>query len=320
MGTKPHISSQEALTPRYGRYRQMLCRAQPDLETRLRQGRLVRTTLTGLVAGFDLILLDAFGVLNLGDGVIAGAPEAVAWMRQQGKAVRVVSNNASQSPANMIRKFKSWGFELEVGQILSSGMAVGPYVADSRYREVPYLLIGSEDSASAYAPDPERWMVNHPGSGRRLEEAEYILFCSNRDYHGGQQELDAVALLTQKKVPLLLANPDLATPKPDGRLEAVAGYAAMDLAERFELELEGIGKPFGPIFQEVVQRFPGVPRERILMIGDTLDTDILGAAAMGFASCLTLSGACAGWGERLESLCAARGICPDYVIDSLKNQ
>ncbi|MBF0417486.1 MAG: HAD-IIA family hydrolase [Magnetococcales bacterium] len=317
MSLKPRVESQDALTPRYAHYRHMWCEARPELDEHLRAGRMLRTTLAELQGQFDLILLDAFGVLNLGDRVIPGAPEAVAGLMAAERQVRVVSNNASQSPARMVRKLKEMGFPVEARHIISSGMAVGPYVAASaRHRDRPYLLIGSEDSV-LYAPDPEAWMVNRSGSRWAIEEAEYLLFCSNRDYHGGQQERDAKALLARRKVPVLLANPDLVTPKPDGRLEAVAGYAAMDLMEAHALTMEGIGKPFAPIFQLVCQQFPDLPRERILMVGDTLDTDVLGAAAMGFASCLTLSGACAGWGEALERLCDARGIRPDYVIASL---
>ncbi|MBF0192807.1 MAG: TIGR01459 family HAD-type hydrolase [Magnetococcales bacterium] len=317
MNNKPRIDSQEALTPRYAHYRRMLCASHPGLDLRLRQGRMIRSTLAELASRFDVILLDAFGVLNLGEQVIPGAPEAITGLRAQGKAVRVVSNNASQSPANMVDRLKKMGFDLTVEEIVSSGMAVIPYIENSIHRNRPYLLVGSDDSAGVYAPCPESLMVNRPGSTLALEEAESILICSNREYHGGQQEQDALRLLTHKKVPLLLANPDLATPKPDGRLEAVAGYAAFDLAETFGLTIEGIGKPFPPIFQEVIRRFPGVPRERFLMVGDTLDTDVLGAAAMGFASCLALSGACAGWGDSLENLCDVRGIRPDSVISSL---
>ncbi|GAB0058474.1 hypothetical protein SIID45300_02823 [Candidatus Magnetaquicoccaceae bacterium FCR-1] len=316
MNLKPRIESQEALTPRYARYRRLWCEARPGLDETLRAGRMVRTTLAELRLEFDVILLDAFGVLNLGDGVIPGAPEAVRGLFAADRQVRVVSNNASQSPARMVRKLKEMGYPFEAGHIISSGMAVGPYVAASGYRDRPYLLVGSEDSA-LYAPDAGAWMVNRAGSRWAIEEAEYLLFCSNRDYHGGQQEIDAKALLAVKNVPLLLANPDLVTPKPDGRLEAVAGFAAMDLVEAYDLVIEGIGKPFAPIFELVRAQFPDVAPERILMVGDTLDTDVLGAAAMGFASCLALSGACAGWGEALERLCDARGIRPDYVIDSL---
>ncbi|MEO5347031.1 MAG: HAD-IIA family hydrolase [Magnetococcus sp. YQC-9] len=318
MSHKPRIESQEALTPRYARYRQLWCAEHPELDHTLRQGRMIRATLTELQSRFEVILLDAFGVLNLGDGVISGAPEAVAGLFSAGRRVRVVSNNASQSPARMAKKLKEWGFPFTEAHIISSGMAVEPFVAgEARYRDRPYLLVGSEESATVYAPHPEALMVNREGAALAIEQAEYILFCSNRDYHGGQQESDARRLLTHRRVPLLLANPDLVTPKPDGRLEAVAGYAAMDLVERFDLIIDGIGKPFAPIFQLVKEEFPDVAPERILMVGDTLDTDVLGAAAQGFASCLTLSGACAGWGADLERLCDARGIRPDYVIESL---
>lgn len=319
-GEKPRIDSQEALTDRYGRYRRMMCQARPELDGLLRRGAMARVPFEALSRDVAVVLLDAYGVLNLGSQPIPGAPEAVARLKDRGQAVLVVSNNASQSPSGMLHRFGEMGFAFDSGDIVSSGMAVAPFIADSVYRDRPYFLVGSEESALCYAPDPERLMVNHrPGADPgRLAEAEYVLMCSNRDYYGQEQERQLLWLLERVlSLPLLLANPDLAAPKSKGRLEAVAGFTAMELADRFGAPLVGIGKPFPPVFQEALKRFPGVAPEEVLMVGDTLDTDILGAMAMGFRGCLTLSGAYAGWDGDLEALCDARGIRPDFVVPSL---
>ncbi|MBF0127578.1 MAG: HAD-IIA family hydrolase [Magnetococcales bacterium] len=317
MSEKPEAGSQEGLTVRYARYRKMLCRDTPELDGVLRRGAMERTSFASLARHFAVILLDAFGVLNVGREAIPGSVQAVAALRAQKRSFRVVSNNASQSPQGILRRLGEMGFVLEEGELLSSGMVVGDYVARSRYRDRPYFLVGSRESAECYAPRPESLMVNADSSPWRLEEAEYVLMCSNRDYYGGEQERSLTRLLQQKPLPVLLANPDLVAPKGPGSLEVVAGFTAMELAERFHTPLEGIGKPFPPIFQQARQGFPGVAAERVLMVGDTLDTDILGAKAMGFASCLTLSGACVGWEGNLEALCDARGIRPDFVVSSL---
>ncbi|MEO5333717.1 MAG: HAD-IIA family hydrolase [Magnetococcus sp. YQC-5] len=317
MGNKPEIENQSALTNRYARYRQMLCCAQPELDEVLRQGGLERTSFAKLSLRFDVILLDAFGVLNLGNQPIPGSVEAVTELIRRQHPLLVVSNNASQSPSSLNRRLNEMGFLFDLTQILSSGMAVHPFIEASDYRDRPYFLVGSEESASFYAPDPTNLMVNQRDATRPLNDAEYVLMCSNRDYYGTQQQALLNKLLHHQPLPLMLANPDLATPKPNGTLEAVAGFTAMDLADRFQTTLIGIGKPFQPIFQEVRNRFPSVPPDRFLMVGDTLDTDILGAKAMGFASCLAMSGAYAGWDATLEILCEERGIFPDYVIPCL---
>lgn len=321
MHTKPIIHSQEQLTPFYRVYRDMLCNADTTLEERLRGGAMQRVDFGRLRNAFDVVLLDAFGVLNRGKEAIAGATQCVARLKTDRQPFLVVSNNASQSPETLEKQFSRMGFEINQEEILSSGMAVLPFVSTSPFRDLPYYLVGTADSAQSYAPEPERLMVNYPledtVKNSNLGRVRYILLCSNRDYYGGVQQQQVEYLLSKGPLPLLLANPDLVAPDATGGLSAVAGYTAAQWVETFQCALWGMGKPFAPIFSLARQRFPQVPPERFLMVGDTLDTDILGGAAQGFKTCLTLSGVYEKEGDHWETLCAIRGIRPDFVVQSI---
>ena len=321
MCTKPIIHSQEQLTPLYRLYRDMLCKADNTLDERLRGGALQRVDFGGLRKAFDVILLDAFGVLNRGKEAIAGAAQCVSHLKTDGQPFLVVSNNASQSPEKLENQFSRMGFEIHQEEILSSGMAVLPFVSASPFRDLPYYLVGTADSIQSYAPEPERFMVNYHSEdvlkNGCLDRVDYILLCSNRDYYGGIQQRQVESLLNKGPLPILLANPDLVAPDASGGVSAVAGYTAAQWVETFRCPLWGVGKPFAPIFSLARQRFPQVPPERFLMVGDTLDTDILGGAAQGFKTCLTLSGVYEKEGDHWESLCAIRGIRPDFVVQSI---
>lgn len=327
---KPIIHSQAQLTPFYARYRASLCRENGLLEHRLQTGAMQKIGFETLSRSFDVLLLDAFGVLNQGKKAIAGAAERVSQLKERRQPFLVVSNNASQSPERLEAQFQRMGFNIHREEIVSSGMAVPGFIAASPYCHRPYYLVGTPDSALSYAPDPERLMVNtlaeschtrQPVSrgGQEMDwrDATYILLCSNRDYYGSIQQQQVEALLTEKSLPILLANPDLVAPNAEGTLSVVAGYTAAQWAMRFKSELLGIGKPFPSIFALARQRFPDVAPERFLMVGDTLDTDILGGAAQGFHTCLTLSGVYAGEAEHWETLCTQRGIRPDFVVQSI---
>ncbi len=316
MGKKPEITSQEQLTPLYAHFRRAMCAKRPELDDILRRGAMRRTGFQALADAFPVVLLDAYGVLNRGGSVIPGAPAAVARLLDRGQHPLVVSNNASQSPSRVTGKLRKMGFPLRESQILTSGMAVKPFIAGSDYQNRPYYLVGTPDSIAAYAPDPEKWLVNgRPDAEWR--RAAYILMCSNRDYYGTDQQRHVEALLAADDIPIILANPDLAAPDSDGGVYAVSGYTAMLLAQRFGRSIIGLGKPFNPIFELARQRFADIPPEKIMMVGDTLDTDILGAAALGFKTCLALSGVYADHPQPIENLCEARGICPDYVVESI---
>ncbi|MBF0158626.1 MAG: HAD-IIA family hydrolase [Magnetococcales bacterium] len=320
MGThaKAKILSQDQLTPYYLRYRERLCADQPTLDERLLDGKMVvRERFSDLAAEYDAIFFDAYGVLNMGELPIAGAAAALTRQRLEGRPFRIVSNNASQSPQTLMSRYRSTGFDVTSADFVTSGMAALFYLEWSPLRGHPYLLVGTADSRAVYAPHPERLMVNHHDSPWPLAAADYILFCSDRDYHGTNQQTQTLELLSAKRVPLLLANPDLVAPKEDGRPDPVAGYTAALLEDQFSIDIHGIGKPFPPIFRLAMAQLPGIPPERILMVGDTLDTDILGGAAMGFATCLTLSGIYGHNLSEITRLADTRGIRPDYIVANI---
>lgn len=313
---KPIVYTQQALTAQYARYRARLCHADSRLAVRLQAGGMARVAFSSLMLQYDLVLLDAFGVLYQGTEAIAGAVASVERLHQAGRTLRILSNNASQSPTRLLQQLCRMGFDISLQEILTSGMAVQPFIAASAFRDLPYYLVGTADSGAAYAPAPTHLCVNHrPGDGWQM--ARYILLCSNREYYGTRQQEQVETLLAREPLPTLLANPDLVTPDPGGGLTVVAGYTAAEWIQQFQVPWVGIGKPFAPLFDLVWQQLPTIAPNRILMVGDTLDTDILGGAAQGFATCLTLSGASPGPGETLENLCIQRGIRPDFVVQSI---
>ncbi|MGN7610561.1 TIGR01459 family HAD-type hydrolase [Magnetococcales bacterium HHB-1] len=316
---KPPIHSQAQLSPFYRHYRDLLCANDAELDQRLSSGRAQFTTdFLSITKAFSALFFDAFGVLNRGSAVIPGAVESVQQLKAKGKPCLIVSNNASSSPARLFEKYQKYGFSFQPSEIISSGMPVSPYVEQSDFKEKPYYLIGTPDSASSYAYRPAQKMVNHDGNQLSWSDAEYILMCSNRDYYGGLQQQEIEKLLQKKSaLPILLANPDLVAPKSDGSPSAVAGYTAAELRERFSTPAIGLGKPFPAIFEMAKAALPPEARQHILMIGDTLDTDILGAKAMGFSTCLTLSGIYQDSLKNAQEIMKARQIYPDFVVPSI---
>ncbi len=313
---KPIVREQGALTAHYARYRAQLCQADGLLDERLRGGRMERVSFAALSRSYDLLLLDAFGVLNRGREAIAGAGAAVERLNRAGRPWVVLSNNGSQSPERLTRQLHDLGLAVRPSEVLTSGLTVRPFIAHSPWHDLPYYLIGTDDSAAAYAPEPGRLCVNHR-AGEGWRAARYILLCSNRDYYGSLAQQRVEGLLEAQRLPVIVVNPDLVTRDATGALSVVAGYTAAEWHERYHPPWVGLGKPFSPLYALARHRFPGIAPDRCLMVGDTLDTDILGGAAQGMATCLTLSGSCAGEEETIETLCIERGICPDFIVQSI---
>ena len=73
---------------------------------------------------FDVFLLDAFGVLNVGDAVIAGAAQRVQMLKNMGKHVLVLTNGACFPAEKALKKFRGFGIPLELTDIVSSRNAL----------------------------------------------------------------------------------------------------------------------------------------------------------------------------------------------------
>ena len=115
---------------------------------------------------------------------------------------------------------------------------------------------------------------------------------------------------------MIIANPDLVAPRETGLSldPGYYGHALMDATGHMPVFL---GKPFAPVFQRVEAALPKAQdRGRIVMVGDTLHTDILGAAARGWRTVLaTGHGVFAGMD--VAPFIAKSGIRPDWQLGSI---
>lgn len=258
---------------------------------------------------FDVILLDAFGVLNVGESAIPGAIEAVAAMRAAGKKVLVVSNSASVPGPVTARKFERLGFDFAGAEIVTSRDALkaglapaeqmlwGVMAADtSDIEELGVSCMALRDNDDAY------------------DRADGIVLLGSADWTSERQER-LVRTITKRERPVFVGNPDIVAPREDC-LSLEPGYFAHDLARRTGCALTFFGKPFPNIYDLAVERLGGLPPERALMIGDTLHTDVLGGAAYGLRTLLLeRNGLFAG--HDTTSFIQRSGIPPNFVLPAL---
>jgi glycerol-1-phosphatase len=318
MDKKPKITDKSVLTNNVKRYRDKLCSVNSSLDLSLRTGAMEQVKFSQLIGKFDLILFDAYGVLNRGAAPIDGSVATIDSCIQRGKNFLIVSNNASEKPEGVWQKLNRLGFNIKLEQIITSGMAIKLSLATSIYSGLPYLLIGTPDSANDYGENPARLLLNPPDAPLKIgKKPAYVLICSNRDYYGKIQQEVVEAQLANGSLPLLVANPDIIVQANDSQSVVVAGYTAYELSKKYNCPSIGIGKPFSPVYQLALEKFPNLAPKKILMVGDSLTTDILGGAAMGFSTCLTLSGIHGVDAKNIEAVCKKWAIQPDYIVSSI---
>ena len=255
-----------------------------------------------LASRHDTALLDLDGVLYVGPDAVAGAPAAVAAVREAGMSVAFVTNNASRTPAAVAAHLAGLGIEAEAADVVTSAQAVARLVADAVPAGAPVLAVGGEGLVEALA---ERGL-RPVGTARDAPAAVVQGFSPEV----GWRALAEATYAVRAGVPWFASNLDSTLPTPDGL--APGNGALVDVVARATGSRPVVaGKPETPLHDEAVRR---TGARSPLVVGDRLDTDILGAHRAGVPSLLVLTGVA---GPR-DLVLAAPDQRPTYVARDLR--
>ncbi|WP_281647135.1 HAD hydrolase-like protein [Parendozoicomonas sp. Alg238-R29] len=265
---------------------------------------------------FDLIMLDSYGVLCRGVEAIDGAVEAIAMMRERGKAFCVVSNDTMTNQYVAAEKYAARGFDFANEEVVTS--------------------LDVTESWLATVENPERWGViaplPHPTdkllegmvrlnecNGAIPEQVDSILFMVGTGWTQDMQD-NLLKSAEGRQFTMAVGNPDMGAPYfIDGQIHinATPGYFMDNLVEATDQRAVPMlfGKPGNTIFQTVAERHCVTDPSRVLMVGDTLYTDILGGNAMGFKTLLLECGVY--MGTDIDQAIAEAGIAPDFIAPHL---
>lgn len=256
-----------------------------------------------LVRRYDAFFFDAFGTLvNRGGFVYPGAREFVAGLLAAGKFVGLVTNAASQKPSAVAADFAAKGFAVPAGRIWTSGRFVAELRAKYSIREA--YCLGRQASAE---------MLEASGIRVTATPSEPTVICCSCE-KVPEKLLCAEEILRRKGALLLVLNPDALSPELDGTRMEVSGVQGYRLFKSTHCLYEPCGKPFANAFAEAIAA--AGPGARCLMVGDTLGTDVVGAAAAGIDSCLILGRNVL---EReLETTAKILGVAPTFCLRSFE--
>lgn len=266
----------------------------------------VADTLAGVVDHYDAFILDAFGVLNVGETPIAGAVARMRQLRAMGKKLIVLTNAASYPRAVALEKYARLGFDFSEDEVVSS--------RDAAVSRLPVLPDGGVWGALSAAED--RFadvgvpVLDVIGTDDFAGPGGFLFLSSVRWTERLQARL--MAAMRERPRPLIVANPDLVAPREDG-LSIEPGWYAHAVLDATGGQAAWFGKPFPDAFADAMARLPGVAPARIAMVGDTLHTDVLGGAAAGIGTILvTAHGLFAG--RDVAAYIERSGIRPDHVV------
>lgn len=259
---------------------------------------------------FDLIVFDAFGVLNSGPTAIPGAVKTVATLQDMGKKIAVVTNDASSSAEAILARHRKRGFDFDNGNLISSQQFVAPMM--NAHADITHWgAMAPKDWPFHVLPDH----VEPLGEDRALYDAVGgFLMIDSENWSDRQQELLEQSLCANPR-PILVGNPDICAPMGEF-LSVESGYFAHLAADACGVVPECVGKPYHHVFEEVLRRHPGIPRDRVLMVGDTVHTDVLGGLASGIKTLLVHQGGFLD-GQDIEAVFAQSGLRPHFCARAI---
>ncbi len=226
---------------------------------------------------YDAFLFDLDGVLYRGAEPVPGAPEAVAALRVAGRRVAFVTNNSARTPAAVAERLRQVGIEADAGEVETSAQATAELLAGRGCRSA--FVVGETGIKEALTAAGIEVLEAEP----RSADAVVVGWDRQADY----AKLRTASILVERGASFVGTNADASFPAPDGTRWPGAGALLAAIATTTGARPEIVGKPNPPLYVAALARAGGgVP----LVIGDRLDTDIAGAAALGWDSLLVLTG------------------------------
>ncbi|MGR3502507.1 TIGR01459 family HAD-type hydrolase [Pseudaestuariivita sp.] len=269
------------------------------------------------VAGdYDAIVLDQWGVLHDGSVPYPNAVSALRTLKGTGHRLAVLSNSGKRAAPNAAR-IAGIGFpEGLFDVVMTSGEALWRDCQSGRVPEARFYPIErAPGDAAAWAEGLDLHLVSD------LSDAEAILLMGLPDGSTEDDWSSVMGSALTRGLPVYCSNPDKASPRAGGQTVVSPGALAHAYAAKGGV-VTFYGKPHRPIFEAVAE---ALGSQRLLMVGDSLEHDITGAAGAGWDSLFVEGGLYAARFDRSDRDAALRALiaetghpAPTYRIEDLR--
>lgn len=274
-----------------------------------RQGAAEKASgLLALADRFDAFVLDGFGVLNVGESAIPGAVDVVTELQRMGRTVIVLTNAAGYPKTRLMQRYAGLGFSFDPANVVSSRQVL-LHALQQRPKQRWGIMAATKFGQDELEDHDITFLAEDPAVYDQMDG--FILFGSS-DWTLERQALIERALQDRPRT-VLVGNPDIVAPV-EGGMSWEPGHYAHNMADASGVKPEFFGKPFKAAFDTVLDIMPAeIDRNRIAMVGDTLQTDVLGGLAAGIDTILVTDHgffANADFKKGIE----LSGISPDFII------
>ncbi len=271
-----------------------------------------------VVKNYKAVFFDAFGVLKNHIGLIPEIEKTFEYLERKGIYYYVLTNDSSRSPEELAKWYQDKGLKyITTDKILSSGMLAMEFFKTKLSSENTVAYLGTPASAHYIESVGLKTLSVCDVDLNSLDEIESFAFLDDEGFDWKDDLNKTINLLRKKNMTVVVANTDINYPVSRNDISVAIGGLA-DLVESIiGKNFIRFGKPDAQMFLLAYERALEdikLKRREILMVGDTLYTDIIGGNKFGLDTALVLSG------NTLPDMAGIRisssGIIPTYVCDS----
>lgn len=254
-----------------------------------------------LLTAYDAVLADLDGVVYAGPAAIPGAIDALNGLAAMNVKLAYVTNNASRTPAQVAAHLRELGAPADDDQVVSSAQAGAALLAQKFPAGSKVLVTGS----TALAQEVQALGMQVVGSA---DDAPDVVI-QGFDPTLGWADLAEATFAIKGGATWIATNTDMTIPRDRG---IAPGNGTLVAAVRAAVGFDPMvaGKPEAPLFHTAANRLGS---QAPLVVGDRLDTDILGGNNAHMATALVLTGV-----DSCESALRARTAeRPQFIIADL---
>ncbi|WP_080053782.1 TIGR01459 family HAD-type hydrolase [Spirosoma aerolatum] len=271
-----------------------------------------------VAANYKVIFFDAFGVLKNSEGILPGIEKTFDWLRETGKDFYVLTNDASRGPHELAESYYRQGFyAITPERIISSGMLAREYL-DLKVHNGTVAYLGTEKSAHYLQTTGLTTLPISHLDLKDIDDINALVLLDDEGFDWNTDLTKTVNLLRKRNIPVIVANTDATYPVSKNRISIAIGAVAKMIEGIVGKQFIRFGKPDAQLFMFAYERLDNaanISKRDILMVGDTLKTDILGGNKFGLDTALVLTGNTQP--QDVEVQIRSTGIIPTYVCKSV---
>jgi NagD protein len=221
-------------------------------------------------------LIDMDGVIYRGSEAIPGAAEFIEHLQEHGVPYLFLTNNSTYTPLDVVVKLRKLGIETAAENVYTSAMATAEFVHGQKPGGTAFV-IGEGGLLTA---------LNEYGYAITSESPDFVIVGEGRvlNFEMAEKAHRSIA----RGARLISTNADTWCPTDSGPRPGCGAIAAL-LEAATGRKAYHVGKP-NPFMMRAARKRIGLSTDEVVMIGDTMETDIRGATDLGFRSILVLTG------------------------------